>query len=141
MGAEAEQRFDEFCEAARAGSMRAITHGGVAMRLRVAAVVLSIVAGLPGVSIAQEQSNLLQYAAAFSPSTGPALRAVMAEAPIDAARQALSALMSVRCNPVAMAATVADRNLECRLGRGIGQESSIDQLPDAEMVGDRKSVV
>lgn len=133
MSTEAARRFDEFCEVARAGALRAITHGGVAMRLRVAAVALSLAAGLPGAA-AQAQSNLLQYAALTpSASSGSTLQAMV---PFDGAKQALASLMSVRCKPATMAATVAGRNLECRSAQRIGQESSIDQLADAEMVGE-----
>lgn len=127
---EAWERFDDFCQAARFGAVKAITHGGEGLRLKVAAIVLALVAGVPEPAAAQ------QVAALARPSVPAAARVFDVPATGDPVSEALASLMQRRCRPVSMAASIADRNLECRSVRGIGRDSSIDMLAEAEMLGE-----
>lgn len=129
---EAMRRFDEFCRAARSGVVRAITHGGDGMRLRAAAIVLALVAGGVGQAAAQQVAALTR---ASAPVAAMAPEGAFREQG-DAVREALASMMNYRCWPVSMAASIADSNLECRSARGLGRESSIEMLSDAEMLGE-----
>lgn len=129
---EAMQRFDEFCRAARSGVVRAVTHGGEGMRLKAAAIALALVAGGAAPAAAQQVAALTRASAPVVTLAPEGAGRV----PGDAAREALASMMNHRCRPVSMAASIADRNLECRAVRGVGRESSIEMLSDAEMLGE-----
>lgn len=127
---DAWERFNDFCQAARSSAVKAITHGGEGLSLKVAAIVLALAGGLP------EEAAAQQVAALARPSASAATRVSETYASGDSVREALASMMQHRCRPVSMAASIADRNMECRSLRSVGRESSIDMMAEAEMLGE-----
>ncbi len=130
VSAEAIERFNEFVHAARLGPIRAVVSGGASMRLKIASVLLVLAAGLPSVAHAEYPGEAVLVAAAGRPAASVRIE------PADAARDMLLGMMRLRCKSQSLAQTIAQRNMECRNVRGAGLESSIDQLAEAEMLGE-----
>ena len=132
MSAEAVARFNEFARAASQGGVRATVSGGASMRQRMASALLALAAGVPVASFADVQGVDGPVMVAALSRAAPPVRSEN----IDQAREMLLGMMRLRCSPQTLAQSIAHRNMECRTVRNVGLESSIDLLPEAELLGE-----